>query len=67
MADTSTQCGLYVVGWFSSGSWDTSDTRKAKAARRDIPTLKTELSQAATSVLSSRRVVKAILLDVALH
>lgn len=63
-----TRHGLYVVGWYASPHWDTTDGKRAKAGRfRTTERLRKPLQRQAIDLSASgQHVVSSIVLDVSL-
>lgn len=66
LKDTEVTHGLYLVLWFNGDRWDSDDSRSKKAARRNLESLRTELTSKAETLSDEHRKVAVTLLDVSL-
>jgi len=63
MADTRCQHGIYLVGWFDSAKWIKGDSRKAKAQKKDMESVRVKLHEQAERLSDGTRVVRSVILD----
>ena len=66
LRDNHCQHGLYLVGWFNCGAWDSRDGRKRRAPRMSMEEVQRLLDEQAVS-LSPQVTVKAMILNAAIR
>lgn len=57
------RCGLYLIGWFASASWDRKDQRQRVTARRDREKLMVVLSERSSALSAEGRHVRVRVID----
>ncbi|TFD47151.1 hypothetical protein E3T33_03760 [Cryobacterium sp. TMT1-2-1] len=67
MADHGSSLGLYIVIWFSTEEWNTSDSRRAVAARRTRAEVSAALNERADALRLRGRDIRIVHLDASIR